>query len=259
MVDIARDARWGRIMESAGEDPYLGSTMAAAQVRGFQGEAVGAPDHILASVKHFAGYGAAVGGRDYDSSDISDELLHNVYLRPYKAGVDAGAATIMSAYMDLNGVPASGNVWLLQDVLRKDWGFKGFVVSDWDAVKSLQTHGFAADPADAALRAFTAGVNMEMTSSLYRDNLPGDVRSGKITTPALDAMVRPILEMKYRLGLFQHPYADLGSYRKVTGAPEQRLRCARSRGKNRRPAAQRGPSSSAFQVRARHRGHRPPR
>ena len=133
MVDIARDARWGRIMESAGEDPVLGEAMAAAQVRGFQGAYVGSPDHVLASTKHFAGYGAAEGGRDYDSSDISDELLYNVYLRPYKAAVDAGSATMMSAYMDLNGVPATGNTWLLQDTLRKDWGFKGFVVSDWDA------------------------------------------------------------------------------------------------------------------------------
>ncbi len=222
MVDIARDARWGRIMESAGEDPYLGSTMAAAQVRGFQGEQVGSPDHILASVKHLGGYGAAEGGRDYDSADISDELLYNVYLRPYKAGVDAGTATIMSAYMDLNGVPATGNSWLLKDVLRKDWGFKGFVVSDWESVKSLETHGFAADAADAALRAFKAGVNMEMTSSTYRDTLPAAVAKGEISKAELDSMVRPILAMKYRLGLFTQPYADMGKFKAVTGAPEQR-------------------------------------
>ncbi len=222
MVDIARDARWGRIMESAGEDPYLGGTMAAAQVRGFQGEQVGAPDHILASVKHFGGYGAAEGGRDYDSADISEELLYNVYLRPYKAGVDAGAATIMSAYMDLNGVPATGNTWLLQDVLRKDWGFKGFVVSDWESVKSLETHGFAANAADAALRAFKAGVNMEMTSSNYRENLPAAVAKGEISQSELDGMVRPILAMKYRLGLFTQPYADMQKFKAVTGAPEQR-------------------------------------
>lgn len=222
MVDIARDARWGRIMESAGEDPHLGETMAAAQVRGFQGDFVGSPDHLIASVKHFAGYGAAVGGRDYDSADISDELLHNVYLRPYKAGVDAGAATLMSAYMDLNGVPASANQWLLQDVLRKDWGFQGFVVSDWETVSSLVTHGFAADNADAARRAFHAGVNMEMTSSLYRENLPAAVRQGQISETAIDAAVRPILAMKYRLGLFTHPYADLDRYKQVTGSPEGR-------------------------------------
>jgi len=222
MVDIARDARWGRIMESAGEDPVLGSAMAAAQVHGFQGEYVGSPEHILASVKHFAGYGAAVGGRDYDSSDISDELLYNVYLRPYKAGVDAGTATIMSAYMDLNSVPATGNAWLLQDVLRKDWHFNGFVVSDWESVLNLQTHGFAASPADAAVRAANAGVNMEMTSSLYRDHLVEAVHSGLVKESQIDDLIRPILAMKYRLGLFEHPYADLDHFKAVTGSTEQR-------------------------------------
>lgn len=222
MVDIARDARWGRIMESSGEDPYLGETMAIAQVRGLQGDYIGSPGHVLASVKHFAGYGAVEGGRDYDSVDLSDELLHNVYLRPYKAGVDAGAATVMAAYTDLNGVPATGNKWLLDDVLRSDWGFKGFVVSDWNSVADLQTHGFAADPADAALRAFSAGVNMEMTSSLYRQCLPEAVRSGRITEAQVDALVRPILAMKYRLGLFTHPYVDIDEFRKVTGSPAER-------------------------------------
>ena len=222
MVDIARDARWGRIMEGAGEDPLLGETMAAAQVRGFQGDFVGSPDHILASVKHFAGYGAAEGGRDYDSSDISDELLHNVYLRPYKAGLDAGAINIMSAYMDLNGVPATGNTWLLQDVLRKEWGFKGFVVSDWESVKSLQTHGFASDPADAAVRAVTAGVNMEMTSSTYREHLADAVKRGQISEARIDELVRPLLAAKYRLGLFEQPYVDMDRFRTLTGAPEQR-------------------------------------
>src|SRR5271154_2884067 len=169
MVDIARDPRWGRIMEGAGEDPFLGSRMAEAQVRGFQGDAIGSPDHILACVKHFAGYGAAEGGRDYDSSNISDEQLWNVYLPPFHAAVEAGAGSVMSAYMDLNGVPATGNRFLLHDVLREKWGFKGFVVSDWDSVESLATHGFAADPADAAVRAVNAGVDMEMTSHVFRD------------------------------------------------------------------------------------------
>lgn len=222
MVDIARDARWGRIMESAGEDPVLGSAMAAAQVRGFQGSYVGAPGHLLASVKHFAGYGAAFGGRDYDSSDISDDLLYNVYLKPYQAGVAAGAATIMSAYMDLNSVPATGNTWLLQDVLRKDWGFKGFVVSDWESVKNLQTHGFAASPADAAVRAATAGVNMEMTSSTYRENLPEAVKKGLVSGATINALVRPILAAKYRLGLFTNPYVDMQRYGQVTGSAAQR-------------------------------------
>jgi len=222
MVDIARDPRWGRIMEGAGEDPYLGEQMAAAQVRGFQGASIGAPDHILACVKHFGGYGAPFGGRDYDSVSLSDDLLHNVYLRPYQAAVAAGAATVMSAYMDLNSVPATGNQWLMQDVLRKQWGFDGFVVSDWNAVKNLQTHGFAADQQDAALRAFTAGINMEMTSDTYRKNLPALVREGKITTAQLDGLVRPILELKYRLGLFSNPYVDLQKFHAETLSDQQR-------------------------------------
>ena len=222
MVDIARDPRWGRIMEGAGEDPYLGEVMAAAQVRGLQGPEIGSPNHILACVKHFAGYGAPEGGRDYDSVDLSDEQLHNVYLRPYKAALDAGAATFMSGYMDLNGVPATGNTWLMQDVLRKQWGFKGFVVSDWEAVLNLTTHGFAANPEDAAQRAFHAGINMEMTSSLYKEHLPALVKSGKISTADLDALVRPILELKYRLGLFTNPYASMDTYKSETLSTAQR-------------------------------------
>ena len=151
MVDIARDARWGRIVEGAGEDPYLGAAMARAQVRGFQGEAIG-PDSVLVCVKHFAGYGAAEGGRDYDSSYVPEELMQNVYLVPFHAAAQAGAGSFMSAYMDLNDVPASGNHWLLTDVLRNQWGFKGFVVSDAFAVGNLQVHGFAKDAEDAALQ-----------------------------------------------------------------------------------------------------------
>jgi beta-glucosidase len=222
MVDIARDARWGRIMEGAGEDPVLGSAIAAAQVRGFQGEYVGSPEHILVSVKHFAGYGGAVGGRDYDSVDLSEEQLHNVYLKPYKAAVDAGAATVMSAYMDLNGVPATGNKWLLDDVLRKEWKFKGFVVSDWASVESLTTHGFAADAEDAAVRAANAGVSMEMTTTNYRDHLADAVKKGLVKESQIDELVKPILAMKYRLGLFEHPYADMDHFKAVTGSAEQR-------------------------------------
>jgi beta-glucosidase len=209
MVDIARDPRWGRIMEGAGEDPYLGSRMAAAQVRGFQGDTIGGEERILASVKHFAGYGAADGGRDYDSSNISDEQLWNVYLPPFQAAVEAGAGSVMSAYMDLNGVPATGNRFLLHDVLREKWGFKGFVVSDWDSVESLATHGFAADPADAAVRAVNAGVDMEMTSHVFRDYLPAAVKNGSVKESTIDDAVRDILIMKYRLGLFRQPYASL--------------------------------------------------
>jgi beta-glucosidase len=221
MVDIARDPRWGRIMEGAGEDTYLGSQMAAAQVRGFQGEAIGGDEHILASVKHFAGYGAADGGRDYDSSNISDEQLWNVYLPPFRAAVEAGAGSVMSAYMDLNGVPATGNRFLLHDVLREKWGFKGFVVSDWDSVESLATHGFAADPADAAVRAVNAGVDMEMTSHVFRDYLPAAVKNGSVKESTIDDAVRDILIMKYRLGLFRQPYASLDRAKTELNSPAQ--------------------------------------
>ena len=161
-VDIARDPRWGRIIEGAGEDPYLGCAVAAAQVRGFQGPSVGAPGRVLAGPKHLAGYGAALGGRDYDEVNLSDSELWNVYLPPFRAAVEAGAANIMTAYMTLNGIPAAGNTWLVEDVLRKTWGFDGFVVSDAHAVHNLRTHGFAADLTDAGARALGAGVDMEM-------------------------------------------------------------------------------------------------
>src|ERR1700752_1587380 len=180
MVDIARDARWGRIVEGAGEDPYLGSAMARAQVRGFQGSALG-PDSVLACVKHFAGYGAADGGRDYDSSYIPEVLFRNVYLPPFHAAEQAGAGSFMSAYMDLNDVPASGNRWLLTDILRKEWGFKGFVVSDAFTVASLETHGFAPDPADAAYKAVSAGLNMDMASQTYTHNLTKLMKDGKVS------------------------------------------------------------------------------
>ena len=208
MVDIARDPRWGRIMEGAGEDPFLGSRMAAAQVKGFQGDHLGAPDHIMACVKHFAGYGAALGGRDYEESNISDEQLWNVYFPPFHAALEAGAGSIMSAYMDLNGVPAAGNRFLLHDVLRDDWKFQGMVVSDWVAVKSLSTHGFAKDDEDAAMRAVNAGVDMEMSSSTFRDTLPDAVRKGLVSEATINTAVRDILVAKYRLGLFKNPYSD---------------------------------------------------
>lgn len=222
MVDIARDPRWGRIVEGAGEDPFLGSAIAAAQVRGFQGAYVGSPDHILACVKHFAGYGAADGGRDYDSSYISDAALWNVYLPPFQAAVDAGAASLMSAYMDLNDVPATANHFLLEEVLRRDWGFRGFVVSDAFAVQNLTTHGFARDNQDAAYRALTAGVNMDMGSRNYAMNLPELVKQGRISPAAIDDMVRPILAAKIRLGLFEHPYVDEARAQQILSAAEHR-------------------------------------
>jgi beta-glucosidase len=207
MVDIARDARWGRIVEGAGEDPYLGAAMAQAQVRGFQGVELG-PTSLLACAKHFAGYGAADGGRDYDSSYVPEVLLRNVYLIPFHAAVKQGVGSLMSAYMDLNDVPASGNRWLLHDVLRQEWGFQGFVVSDANAVGNLVTHGFASDREDAAYRAITAGLNMDMASNTFIENVPKLVASGRITPAQLDDAVRPILEMKIRLGLFEHPFVD---------------------------------------------------
>jgi beta-glucosidase len=219
MVDIARDARWGRIVEGAGEDPYLGAAMARAQVRGFQGERLG-PNSVMACVKHFAGYGAAEGGRDYDSVYVPEELMENVYLVPFHAAEEAGAGSFMSAYMDLNEVPATGNHWLLTDVLRKDWGFQGIVLSDAFAVGSLVTHGYAKDGEDAAYKAITAGLNMDMASLTYSHNLAKLVQEGKVSESYLDEMVLPILEAKYDLGLFEHPYVDESKVDAVLSRPE---------------------------------------
>jgi beta-glucosidase len=207
MLDIARDPRWGRISEGAGEDPYLGAAMARAQVLGFQGTPEN-PRPFLATLKHFAGYGAADGGRDYDAVYISEEQMQNVYLPPFSAGVEAGAATVMSAYMDLNNVPASGNAHLLQDILRKELAFKGFIVSDAFAVGSLVTQGFAQNEKDAALRAAIAGVNMDMGSATYLEQMKSLLDKGQLTASQLDDLVRPILAAKFHLGLFDHPYAD---------------------------------------------------
>ena len=224
MLDIARDPRWGRMVEGAGEDPYLGSAMASAQVRGFQGDYIGSPDHILACMKHFAGYGAAVGGRDYDEAYIPETLLHNVYLKPFHAAVKAGIGSAMSAYLDLNDVPATGNRWLLHDVLREDWKFTGFVVSDANSVKSLQNHGYAKDVYESALYAFNAGVNMEMAINFtaYWKSLATAVEKNQITVQQIEEAARPILEMKIRLGLFEHPYVDEARSKQVLATPEHR-------------------------------------
>ena len=222
MLDIARDARWGRIVEGAGEDPFLGAAMAAAQVRGFQGPYPGAPDRVIACAKHFAGYGAADGGRDYDPVYLPEAQLRNVYFPPFQAAVKAGVGTFMSAYMDLNNVPASGNRWLLQDVLRDEWGFQGFVVSDAFAVGNLVTQGYAHDRRDAALRALKAGLNMDMASSTYLENLADLVEDGTLAEAQIDATVRPILAIKVRMGLFEHPYVDEGLLEKVIALPEHR-------------------------------------
>lgn len=209
MLDIARDPRWGRISEGAGEDPYLGAAMARAQVLGFQGRPE-KPRPFIATLKHFAGYGAAEGGRDYDAVYISEEQMQNVYLPPFRAGVEAGAGAVMSAYMDLNNVPASGNVHLLQEILRKELNFKGVVVSDAFAVGNLVPQGFAENERDAALRSATAGVNMDMGSATYLEQMKSLLGNdkGQMTASQLDDLVRPILAAKYHLGLFEHPYAD---------------------------------------------------
>ncbi|WP_106211966.1 glycoside hydrolase family 3 N-terminal domain-containing protein [Kineococcus rhizosphaerae] len=207
MIDIARDARWGRIVEGAGEDPVLGAAVAAAQVRGFQGD-LGAQS-VLAGPKHFAGYGAARGGRDYEDAEVSDNELWNVHFPPFRAAIDAGAVNVMSAYMDLNGVPASANRWLLTDVLRQEMGFSGFVVSDANAVRSLQIQHLAADPADAAVRALNAGLDMEMAmSEAAFAHLPQAVAAGRVAERDIDVAVRRVLEAKFRLGLFETPLVD---------------------------------------------------
>lgn len=222
MVDIARDARWGRIVEGAGEDSFLGVAMAGAQVRGFQGPALGTPERVLTSVKHFAAYGAADGGRDYDSVYAPEVQLRNVYLPPFKAAIDAGAGAVMSAYMTLNDVPASGNRWLLRDVLRGELGFKGFVISDAFAVQSLENHGFAADNADAAARGLQAGVNMDMASNSYLRQLPALVKSGKLSMRVVDDAVREVLTVKLRMGLFERPYGDPARKEAVFNDPSHR-------------------------------------
>jgi beta-glucosidase len=206
MVDIARDPRWGRVMEGAGEDPYLGSCIARARVEGFQGKELGDTDAVMACAKHFAGYGAAIGGRDYNSVDMSLRTLWEVYLPPFKAAGAAGAATFMTSFNDLNGIPATGNAYLLRDVLKGKWGFKGFVVSDWGAVGEMISHGFVKDSREAAQAAVNAGCDMDMESRSYIKELAGLVREGKVSGASIDDAVRRILTTKFELGLFEDPY-----------------------------------------------------
>ena len=208
MVDIARDARWGRITEGSGEDPYLGAAMARAYVRGYQGARLDATDSIAACAKHYVGYGAAEGGRDYNTVELSEHTLRQFYLPPFHAAVDAGTATLMSAFNSLNGVPASANPFTLKQILRKEWGFQGLVDSDYTAVAELVAHGVANDGSTAARKAFLAGVDMDMVSSLYHENLAQLVRSGEVSEMAVDEAVRRVLRVKFGLGIFEHPYAD---------------------------------------------------
>ncbi len=208
MVDIARDARWGRIVEGSGEDPYLGSVMAHARVRGFQGQDYSAPDRVVACAKHWAAYGAAEAGRDYNTTDMSERTLREVYFPPFKAALEAGVGTFMSAFNDLNGIPATANPFILTQVLRHEWQFDGFVVSDYTAVQELINHGLAADGAEAARSALSAGVEMEMVSRLYNQHAAQLIKDGKLSMATIDEAVRRILRIKFRLGLFEQPYTD---------------------------------------------------
>jgi beta-glucosidase len=220
MVDIARDPRWGRIVESAGEDPYLGSAMARAWVKGYQQDDLGKPDSVAVSVKHFAAYGAAIAGRDYNAVDMSEIVLRQVYLEPYRAAVEAGAATLMSSFNTINGVPASADPFILTQILRKEWGFDGMVVSDWAAIPELRDHSIGADDATVARKALEAGVDMDMVGDLYGTVLASQVRAGKIPEAVVDEAVRRVLRVKFALGLFEHPYTEQGPAYDAT--PERR-------------------------------------
>nr|WP_238354294.1 beta-glucosidase BglX [Fulvivirga marina] len=206
MVDISRDPRWGRMAEGAGEDPYLGSQVAMARVRGFQGESLSEAKTMAACVKHFAAYGAPEGGRDYNTVDMSERSLRETYLPPYKAGIDAGAATIMTSFNELNGVPASGNEFLLRDILRGEWGFKGMVVSDWQSINEMVAHGNVENIAEAASMALKAGVDMDMMGDAYLEEIPRLIEEGKFEEKHLDEAVRNVLKLKFDLGLFDDPY-----------------------------------------------------
>ena len=213
MVDIARDQRWGRGVEGGGEDVHLGSLFAAARVRGFQGTNLKSNEHFLACIKHFAAYGAAEAGLDYNTVDVSERTLREVYLPPYKAGFDAGALSAMASFNELSGIPATGNHWLMTELLRGEWGFQGFVVSDYTGDEEMIAHGFAKDKKDAARLAFLAGVDMSMQSALYRDYLPELVREGAVPQAQLDQSVRRVLAAKAMLGLFDDPFRRIDEKR----------------------------------------------
>ncbi|RUT71201.1 glycosyl hydrolase [Flavobacterium cupreum] len=224
MVDIGRDPRWGRVMEGAGEDTYLGSKIAYARVKGFQGNKLGDLNSVMACVKHFAAYGAATGGRDYNSVDMSERMLFETYLPPFKAALDAGAATFMNSFNDVNGIPATGNAHLQRDILKGKWNFQGFVVSDWGSIGEMVAHGYSKDLKAAALSAITAGSDMDMESNAYRYNLAELVKEGKVSVDLIDDAVKRILRKKFELGLFEDPYrySDEKRAEKVLNNPENR-------------------------------------
>ena len=229
MVDIGRDPRWGRVMEGAGEDTYLGSRIAAARVRGFQGTKLGGLESVMATAKHFAGYGAAIAGRDYNAVDMSEHQLHETYLPPFKAAADAGVATFMNSFNTLNGIPATGNAMLQRDILKGRWGFKGFVVSDWGSVREMVVHGYANDLPDAAAKAITAGSDMDMESSAYASSLADLVRSGRVDVALVDDAVRRVLAKKFELGLFDDPYRFSDPARENAALADPRHRAAARR------------------------------
>lgn len=206
MVDIARDPRWGRVMEGAGEDPYLGSLIAKTRVKGFQGKGLGNVDAVMACAKHFAAYGAAIGGRDYNSVDMSEHMLWSVYLPPFKAAVEAGAATFMNSFNDINGIPATANAYIQKDILKGKWNFKGFIVSDWGSIGEMIQHGYVKDNYEAAWKAVLAGNDMDMESRSYINNLSRLVKEGKVSMEVVDEAVKRILKKKFELGLFDDPY-----------------------------------------------------
>jgi len=220
MVDVARDPRWGRIAEGCGEDPYLTGMLGAAMVRGFQGKSLNNPSSVAACPKHFAGYGASEGGRDYNTVDISEHTLRDVYLPPFKACFDAGAPTTMGAFSDLNGTPVTGNKFLLTDILRGEWKFPGFVVSDAKAIEQLIAHGMCADTSDAAAQALVAGMDAEIFSTCYRDNLEGLIKTGQVPMAVLDQAVRRVLWVKWQLGLFERPVWPATGPESITPTPE---------------------------------------
>ena len=224
MVDIGRDPRWGRVMEGAGEDTYLASKIAYARVKGFQGNKLGDLNSVMACVKHFAAYGAAVGGRDYNSVDMSERMLWETYLPPFKAALDAGAATFMNSFNDLNGIPATGNVHLQRDILKGKWNFQGFVVSDWGSIGEMVAHGYSKDLKAAALSAITAGSDMDMESVAYKNNLAQLVKEGKVSIDLVDDAVKRILRKKFELGLFDDPYrySDEKRAEKALNNPENK-------------------------------------
>jgi beta-glucosidase len=208
MIDITRDPRWGRTAEGNGEDPFLGAAFAQAYVRGYQGRHLNNAESILACPKHYVGYGAAEGGRDYNTTEISEHTLREIYLPPFHAALDAGAGSIMSAFNSLNGIPTSANPFTLKKILRQEWGFRGIVDSDWTSVAELMNHGIANDGATAARKAFQGGVDMDMVSSLYHDHLADLVHSGQVSEADIDESVRHVLRIKFALGLFENPYVD---------------------------------------------------